>query len=122
MAEQHGADTPVQTPLVGFTTIQAGLLLLHTPPVQQVVSVVVLPKQKLSPPEIGQTALTVTVWVDMHPEAEVYVIVTTPPATPVTTPVQLTVATAGSPLLHGHGGVGVHDVVNVIVPPAQTDE
>jgi hypothetical protein len=60
MVAQHGADTPVHTP-DEFTVTHVGLLLLHTPPVQQVDSAVVLPWHTLSVPEIGHTPLTVTV-------------------------------------------------------------
>jgi len=41
-------------------------------------------------------------------------------ATPVTTPVLLTVATAGVAETHGFTAAGVPDPVNVVVPPTQT--
>lgn len=43
-----------------------------------------------------------------------------PAATPVTTPVLLTVATAGDAETHGFTAEGVPEPVNVVVDPTQT--
>ena len=90
-----GVSTPV--PAIVATLV---LLLVHTPPVQGEVNVMVWPRHTLSGPMIGQTGLTVTVYVEMQPSKEVNVIVTTPAVTPCTSPLQEpTVAVPGLLLL-----------------------
>ena len=111
--------TPVKDPIVAMEV----LLLLHTPDGVVQASAVVPPLHTLSVPVIGATAmpaLTFTVWVVVpvpHTFTTVYVMVTTPVARPVTTPNELTVASAGLLLLQ------VPPVVasaRVIVWPIQT--
>ena len=93
--------TPVKDPIVAMEV----LLLLHTPDGVVQASAVVPPLHTLSVPVIGATAmpaLTFTVWVVVpvpHTFTTVYVMVTTPVARPVTTPNELTVASAGLLLL-----------------------
>ena len=98
------------------------MLLLHTPDGVVQASAVVPPLHTLSVPVIGATAmpaLTFTVWVVVpvpHTFTTVYVMVTTPVARPVTTPNELTVASAGLLLLQVPPP---KDAVNVVVEPAQ---
>lgn len=55
-------ETPLTTPLL-FTVATAVLLLLHAPPVEVVLNVVVEPRQTEVEPEIVPTAAsTVTTW------------------------------------------------------------
>ena len=63
------------------------LLLLHVPAPDELVSVVVLPEQRVRVPEIAAgNAITVTVRVAMQPSVDVKVIVVVPAAAPVTMP------------------------------------
>ena len=55
-----------------------------------------------------------------QPMLFVYVITLVPAATPVTTPVLLTIATAGVADTHGLTAAGVPDPVNVVVEPTHT--
>ena len=56
------ADTPVTTPVVALMLATPVLLLLHTPPDELLLNVVVLPTQTLDMPEIGpNTGLAYTV-------------------------------------------------------------
>jgi hypothetical protein len=90
----------------------AALLLTQTPAGVLLLSAVVAPTQTVLAPVIGPTtgnAFTVTTAVCevAQPLAlvTVYVIVTVPAATPVTSPVLLTAATAASLLVHTPPGV-----------------
>ena len=117
------AETPVTTPAL-VTVATAGLLLDHVPPVVGV-RVVVEPTQILLPPEILTTgiALTVTgaVAADTQPVLVlVKVKVAVPAETPVTTPVLVTVATAGLLLVQVPPLVGESVVVaptHILVVP-----
>ena len=72
-----------------------GLLLDHAPPASAVNKEMVLPWQTADGPETGLgNVLTVTTMVAIHPVDNVYVIVTVPLLTPVTTPALFTVAVA----------------------------
>jgi hypothetical protein len=84
------------------------------------VNVVVDPTQTFNVPVIAGCAFTVTVAVLEHPLLLVYVIVVVPAATPVTTPVLLTVATPVLDDVHGLAAAAVPDPVNVVVDPMQT--
>jgi hypothetical protein len=94
---------PVAMPLtipVEFTLAIVGLELSHTPPEVELVSAMEEPTQTDEKPEMGATggsAFTVIALVVIsvpHEEVTVYVIVTVPAATPVSTPVGLIVAMA----------------------------
>ena len=66
-------------------------------------------------------ALMVTVTVALHPPLFVNVITLVPAATPVTNPVELTVATAVVPDAQGVVVAAVPDPVNCVVEPTQTE-
>ena len=78
---------PVTTPLPDPTAAIVGLLLIHTPPLMLLVSVVVAPEHILVAPLIGADAFTVITAVAAQPAGVRYVIVTLPPAIPDNTPV-----------------------------------
>lgn len=82
---------PVTTP-EDDTVALAVLLLLHTPPLTELLRTSVRPTQTELPPVIGGNALTVTVVVVEQPLAE-YVITVVPFVLPYTRPVEDTVAT-----------------------------
>ena len=110
--------TPVTTPDV-LTVATDVLLLLHTPDGVPLVSVSGVPMHTRLLPVVAPgagTASTVTTAVTA-PEAAVYVIVAVPATTPVTTPDELTVATAGVLLLHVPPGVAS---ASVVVPVTHT--
>ena len=99
-------------------------LLLHTPPLVASLRVVVEPAHTLIVPVIADTVgngLTVTVDVTIvtqpKPLVTVYDIVTIPADTPLTMPVEPTVATNVLPLLHTPPLVAS---LNVVVEPAHT--
>ena len=74
---------PVAEPIIATEP----LLLLHVPAPDEFVSVVVLPEQSVSVPEIAAgNAITVTVRVAMQPSVDVKVSVVVPAAAPVTMP------------------------------------
>jgi hypothetical protein len=84
--------TPEET-LIAATPV---LLLCHVPPAVPEVSVVVVPVQIANVPLIGLTiALTVTLVFLKQVLADMYLIVVTPVATPVTIPTGLTDAPEG---------------------------
>ena len=60
-------DMPVTTPLANPTVATAGLPLVHVPPADVLLSVVVAPKQTNGVPEIGATVTTETVAVTKQP-------------------------------------------------------
>jgi hypothetical protein len=116
------APTPVTTPV---------LLTVATPGVPETqgfvaaavpdpVKLVVAPTQTVNVPVIVGFGLTVTVAVAVQPVLFVYVITLVPPATPVTTPVLLTVATPGVPDTHGLVAAAVPEPVKGVVEPTQT--
>lgn len=62
------ADTPVTIPVPEPTVATAVLLLLHEPPPEALVSVVVVPGHAVSvPPIAAGNGLTVTAWVARQP-------------------------------------------------------
>jgi len=108
-------------PVVAPTVAIEGLEEVHEPPAEASASVMVLPAHTLDGPVIGELTLTVTTLttVDVPQEVvTVYLMVSMPAATPVTTP-PLTVAMAGVLLLHMPPVVAS---VSVMVAPAQTTE
>lgn len=115
------ADTPVTTPAL-VTVATDGLLLTHVPPVTGV-SVVVDPTQILLPPEMLTTGMALTVTGEVAEETQpvlvlVKVNVAVPAETPVTTPVLVTVATAGLLLVQVPPLVGE----SVVVAPTHIDD
>jgi hypothetical protein len=84
------------------------------------VKVVVEPTQTVRVPVIVGGGLTVTVTFAIQPLLFVYVITLVPVATPVTTPVLLTVATAGVPETQGFVAAAVPEPVKVVVEPIHT--
>ena len=107
--------TPVPTPIVAIP----GEPELHVPPPAASVSVVVLPWQTFSMPEIGASGVTVTTAVAVQPAAVVYTIVDVPLVRPLTRPVpKPMVATAVLLLLHVPPGVAS---ASVDVLPAQSE-
>ena len=84
-------------------------------------SVVVRPSQTLNIPLIIGEAFTVTFAVVVQPVAAVKVIVALPKPTPVTVPVELTVATATFEEIHGLTTAGVSVLDKIVVCPAQTE-
>ena len=114
--------TPVTTPAL-FTVATAGVPDTHgftMAGVPDPVRVVVPPVQTANVPVIVGNAFTVTVTVLLHPRLFVYVMTLVPAETPVTTPVLLTVATAGVADTQGLTAAGVPEPVNVVVDPIQT--
>ena len=95
-------ETAVTTPVDVLTVAIIVLLLLHVPPVVASVSVVVAPGQiAVVPPPIAATvtgATMVTAYLATDGPT-VYLMVSTPAATPYTTPELLTVAMAADVLL-----------------------
>jgi hypothetical protein len=81
-------DSPVTIPVEEPTIAISVLPLLQVPPTERSLSDVVVPVQILVAPVIKPgSGLTVTVIVVKQPEPIVYVIVSTPADTPLTTPV-----------------------------------
>jgi hypothetical protein len=113
------ALTPVTTPVDEPTVATPVALLLHVPPDVAFARVVVVPVHMLVFPVMGRRALMVTTAVMAHPPDGVYEIVVLPPATPVTTPVDPTVAMDVLLLVHVPLPAAS---VSVTVPPAQTAE
>lgn len=104
-------ETPVTTPVDGFTEAIVGSALLHVPLPDVSLTVALVPLQVPELPVIGASALTVTVAVVMQPSI-LYVIVELPPLTPVTVPVaKLTVAIAGLLLVQLPPPASVNGVV-----------
>jgi hypothetical protein len=93
--------------------------MLHVPPVEGLVNVIVEPAQTVVGPTIGAAAVTTVITnVAAHPPT-VYLIVTVPGLTPVTIPVVgPTVAIVTAVLLHIPPGVGL---VSGVVAPTQTE-
>ena len=116
------AATPVTTPVL-LTVATVGVPDTHglvAAAVPEPVNVVVDPEQTVKVPVIVGKGFTVTVAVILQPLLFVYVITLVPAATPVTTPVLLTVATVGVPEIHGFVTAAVPEPVNVVVEPTQT--
>ena len=80
-------DTPVTIPVTGSTSATVGVLVLQLPPLVPSVKLVVKPTQTvalpLMPAGIGST---VTKAVATQPNGSVYITVSTPSTSPVTTP------------------------------------
>lgn len=78
------------------------LLLVHAPPTEVLLKVVVVPGQAVSTPVIAAgNGFTVCILVPIQPVGNVYVIVGVPAKTPVTIPDEVPiVASAGLLLLH----------------------
>ena len=66
---------------------------------------------------LGFTVIVIVAW---HPLISVYVMITVPADTPVTTPPLFTVAIVVLEELHGLGEAGVPEPVNTIVNPTHT--
>ena len=114
--------TPVTTP--ALVTVATPVLDevhgLTAAGVPEPVNVIVAPSHTAVGPPIVGLALTVIVTVLLQPLLFVYVMTEVPPATPVTTPAFVIVATPVLDDVHGLAAAGVPDPVNVIVDPAQT--
>lgn len=93
------AATPVTTPEL-LTVAKDVLLLLHVPPEVGWLNVAVVPIHTVDGPEILGFATTDVVYEAKQVGLIVYLIRTGPPDTPVTTPVEETVANAVALLLH----------------------
>jgi hypothetical protein len=114
--------TPVTTPVL-LTVAIAGVAEIHgfaAAGVPEPVNIVVEFLQTVNVPVMVGCPSTVTVTVLLHPLLFVYVITLVPGFTPVTTPVLLTVATAGVAEVHGFTAAGVPDPFNEVVDPSQT--
>ena len=118
------AETPVTTPLLltlataVFDETQGVVVAAVAEPV----SVVVKPAQTVSVPVIVGSAFTVTVAVMIQPFELVYVITEVPTATPVTTPVLFTVATAVFEETQGFVADGAADPLSTVVEAIQTSK
>jgi hypothetical protein len=118
------AATPVTSPVEASTVATPVASLLHVPPATASLSVLVAPTQKVVVPIIANgvagDGLTVIIWFTvLVPQLLVneYCIVVPPAATPVTSPVVLTVAVAGVTLDQVPPLVAS---VNVVVAPTHT--
>ncbi len=112
--------TPDTTPVPATTVATAPSLLLHTPPLTAVLSVVVHTSHTVSVPaiELGAADI-VTTAVTRQVDDVAYVMIDVPALTPVTTPVpDTTVALAGLLLLHVPPLVAL---LSVVVVPIQAD-
>jgi hypothetical protein len=109
---------PVTTPVVAFTVATVGQAILHVPPVEGFVSVIVDPAHTEVGPTIGVAAeTTVIVFVAAQP-ATVYLMVTVPGLTPPTMPVTApTVAIVTSVLLQIPP---VEELASGVVAPTHT--
>ena len=107
--------TPPNVPDVEIVPV-AVLELLQVPPIGEQVYILVEPSHALAPPAIvSGNGLTVTADTAMQPGLTLYVMFTTPPATPVTTPVdEPTVATLTLLLIHVPPPAAL---LNVVVAP-----
>ena len=111
-------EMPVISPVSESTLTIAGLLDAQVPPVGVPESVVELPSQTSSVPEIVGAAFIVTIAVLLHPAARLYVISDVPAVTPVIIPfADPTVATEVAAEVQ----VPPDTVfVNIVEAPAQT--
>src|SRR5436305_1611548 len=116
--------TPLTVPVL-LTVATAEFVLLHVPPATDAVRVVAEPAHTLEAPlmaAVTGAALTVMALVaeavPQLPEIE-YVMVVLPAPTPVTTPVEETVATPGAELTQVPPAA---DAVNAVVAPEHTVE
>ena len=118
-------DIPVNTPVIGLMVAMPGLPLLHVPPGTELDSVMELPTHTAHPEVDGQmigpgVGFTETFITEKQPDPGIEnVIVVTPAAMPVTTPVVDIVPTPGLPLLHTPIVPGGAVAVNVVVWPTQ---
>lgn len=112
---------PALTPVTAPPALIVAMViseLLHVPPEGVPVSgVEVLPTQTEAGPVMVGRLLTVTGKVPKQPVGNVYVMITLPPLTPVTTPLLLTVALEVLELLHVPPGT---DAKSAMVEPTQT--
>lgn len=111
-------DIPRAVPLLTPIVATAGLPLLHVPPVVPLLSVDVLPWQRLVVPVMALIGLTVIIDVAVQPAGVMYFINADPLEIPDTIPADDIVAIVVAPLLHVPPGVAS---LNVIVKPWQTD-
>jgi hypothetical protein len=107
------ADKPVTVPLLELTEAMLLVLLVHeTPGVVVLLNTVVVPAHNPMVPVIAAgVGLTVNIAVAAQPVPSVYEMRTVPPETPVTTPVDVTVAMPVLALLHVPSGVVLVRVV-----------
>jgi len=91
--------TPLTSPVEGFTNATAVLLLVHKPPVTELLSNVVLQTSVLPVIDAGML-FTLAAATAVHPAAVVYVMLLLPPDTPVSVPDASIVATDRLLLLH----------------------
>jgi hypothetical protein len=111
------AATPVTTPEVP-PTVAFAPELLQVPPAEASDKVIVAPGHTSVGPETGAgNGFTVSGIIVRQPPPNEYVMVTTPVATPLTSPAVSIIATPGLLLLHVPPGVAS---VNVMVPNTQT--
>lgn len=86
-------------PLLAPTVATPVLLLLHTPPLVLLLSVVAEPAHTDAVPVIDESGLTVTTVVAIQPAPVVYVMIAVPELAPVTTPVVDPIAAIAPSLL-----------------------
>ena len=114
--------TPVTKP-EAFTVAIAALELLQTPPAVALDNVVDEPTHSTVDPVFAVmegNAVTMTEAVFVQALLLVYVITLLPAETPVTNPLELTVATAGVADIQALDDAAVPDPVNWVFDPAQT--
>jgi len=112
------AETPVTTPTPRPTVARAVLLLLHVLPKGEEVNVVLDPTHTaVVPLGVDGVVVTLTTVVVIHPVGNVYVITGLPVATPLTIPVDPTLARLVLLLLHVPPVVAS---LNAVVDPAHT--
>jgi hypothetical protein len=118
------AATPVTTPLL-LTVARFELLLLHVPPaVPSLLKLIVDPAHTVAgplmlPADTAAFTVTIACAIGFPQPFAVYVIITLPAATPVTTPLLLTVARLVLLLLHDPPGVPL--LIKFIGEPIHTD-
>ena len=78
---------PTKAPVPALIVATVVLLLLHTPPVVGSPKISVAPTQTAVLPMMGNNGFTNIAVVAKQPDGSIYVIVTVPPAIPVTIPV-----------------------------------
>jgi hypothetical protein len=88
------AALPVKTPVPAIMDAMVGALLVHVPPGVASVRVILLCKQIMPGPAIGDSGLTVTDARAVQPELRVYDITVEPAVTPVIVPLVPMVAIA----------------------------
>jgi len=113
------AAIPLTRPVFEPTVASNVLLLVHVPPPELFVSVVVAPTHTvLAPPIVAGEVFTVTLVTAKQPEGTVYVMSGVPAETPLTAPLPApTVASPVFELLHTPPPV---PLANIVVRPVQT--